>query len=592
MKIKNVGAIILILTSLLLTSSGFAGEIIREFNFPESDLRITTKDGYHLVSLAGCEYYTYTPGEPIVPYKNINLLIPPTAEITSIEVLEEERAEIPGAYLLYPAQRPRPISYTGPIEFILPDEAIYNSSNEYPGKLYEILPSGNKSGFRIGGFFLYPLQYLPAAQKLVLVTKLRLRIIYTENIYEEWPLTENQRELFKEDIRHLVINPEDLERFSPRVRYSENPDIDYIILTSANLRSRFAPLVHWLRKTGIWADTFSTNWVYSNYSGRDNAEKIRNFIRDYFTNHGTKYVLLAGDVSIIPKRGTYGEVGSDIDSFIPCDLYYFDLQYSWDGNQNNVFGDPWTISGRLDTVDLYYDVYGGRWPVETQAEVDTLIQKYFRYVKTPDTLYQKRLLLPAGHLWDNYNHMLSQESIAALSPTGWTDRVIDFEQQGSRYGVRDSLNTGFGFAHLVGHGNETGVYYNAGYMYSYNDPQTQTNFNKLAVVNSIACYPGCFDWNSDDCLAEKMVLARGSAIATIMNSRYGWGWPPICGPSERLDISFYRVLFDRDSIRLANCHQPSKEVFRNWATTYNSYRWCYYELNLFGEPSMMMWKDN
>ncbi|MDW7987659.1 MAG: C25 family cysteine peptidase [candidate division WOR-3 bacterium] len=576
---------------------GFAGELVKEFYFPLSSLQITEKTGYHLVSLKGCESYINEPGAPVVPYKSVGVLIPPTAEITSIEVLEIERREIEGRYLLYPAQPPRPISYSGPLEFFTPNFEIYNSSSEYPGKTYEIIPSGRKSGFRIGGVFIYPLQYIPQEAKLILTTRLKLRIIYTENIYDEWELTESQRETFKEEVRRLVINPEDVMRFAPRVRASENTSIDYIILTSGSLTSRFVPLMMWLRKIGIWADTFSTSWVYSNYSGRDNQEKIRNFIQDYFTTRGTKYVLLGGDISIIPQRGVYSIVNSlppRIDSFIPCDLYYFDLDWSWDGNQNNIFGDTWTISGRKDTVDLYCDVYGGRWPIENQAEIDSLIQKYFRYVKTPDTLYQKRLLLPAAFLWENYNHVQSQDSIANLSPADWTDRIIDMGQNPSwRNAVRDSLNSGFGLVHLVGHGNNHGVYITSGVngaMYYRTDPATQSNFNKLAVVNSIACYPGNFEVN--DCLAEEMLKARGSAIAVIMNSRYGWGTPPLIGPSELLDIRFYEHLFSRDSIRIASCHQSSKECYRNQAINQQWWRWCYYELNLLGEPSMMIWKDN
>ncbi len=51
----------------------------------------------------------------------------------------------------------------------------------------------------------------------------------------------------------------------------------------------------------------------------------------------------------------YVNLGRTTD-YIPSDLYFADLQWSYDGNRNNVFGE-YSFNG--DTVDLYYDVYLG-----------------------------------------------------------------------------------------------------------------------------------------------------------------------------------------------------------------------------------------
>ncbi len=61
-------------------------------------------------------------------------------------------------------------------------------------------------------------------------------------------------------------------------------------------------------------------------------------------------------------------------------------------------------------------------------------------------------------------------------------------------------------------------------------------------------------------------------------------------------VRFYDHFFTRDSVRFSPCHQSSKEIYRNRAfpSPYLDsavWRWCYYELTLFGEPSMLMWKD-
>lgn len=582
MKQYKVAGILML--SLTILSIGHAGSVIREFNFPKYNLNIERAGEYSIIHLNGCDAYTQEIGNPMLPIASVNLLIPATAEITNIEILDVQQNELSGDYVIYPVQEPKPISYQGAVSRVEPNQAVYNSAKLYPSNISEIVPSGCKSGFRIGSVLLYPVQYLPNDKKLMLNEKITVRIDYEENRYEPVMLTESQKELFKYDVQSLVVNPEDINVFAPPIRVSEPTNIDYVILTSTALEARFTPVLNWLKKTGFWAETRTTSWVSANYAGRDLQEKIRNFVRDYFTNYGMKYILLAGDHSIIPSRQARAVVGSYTGD-IPCDLYYLDLQWSWDGNNDNIFGEA-----SVDTVDLYYDLYGGRWPVETTAELDTLIRKFFTYVKSPNIGYQKRMLLPAATLWSGYNHLQSQDSIANMSPAGWTDRVIDMASDDAwRYATRDSLNTGFGYTHLVGHGNDNGVYI-GGPMYYYTDPATQTNYDKLTIANSIACYPGNFETN--DCLAEKMMLARGSAIAVMMNSRYGWGQPPSLGPSERQDMRFFDYLLNKDSVRIARCHQASKEAYRSYAYSQQVWRWCHYELNLFGEPQMMMWKDN
>jgi hypothetical protein len=571
----------------------FGSNIVKNFTFSKNDLRIQKQDGYDLLEMKNFNYPTEE-GKPSLPYYSISVLIPPTAEIKEVKIIDYEKISIPGEYLLYPTQRPMPVSQHTPIQFVPPDEEIYSLTTEYPKNRLNTIKSGCKSGFRIAGIFLYPLSYIPKERKLFLYKRLKLRIEFEEGIYPLQNLTISQKSLFSQDVRSLVINPEDINRFSPPIHQTDDPSIDYIIITSTGLKGNFVPLVNWLRKTGFWADTISTTRINTNYTGRDLQEKMRNFIKDYFNTQGLKYVLLAGDNSIVPSRGCYSRVPSSppsVDSFIPCDLYYFDcLEWSWDGNQNNIFGDTFIISGRTDTVDLYYDVYGARWSVQTGAEVDTMIRKLMTYTKNPDTLYQKRMLLPAAFLWSGYNHQQSQDTIANLSPAGWSDRVIN---QGTndalRWQVRDSLNTGFGFSHLVAHGNDLATWINTQPQYHRNDPATQTNYNTLTIANSNACYSGNFEYS--DCLAEEMMKARGSAIGVMMNSRYGWGLPPWIGPSELLDIRFYQYFFTHDSIRIAHSHQSSKEYYRNSAISQQVWRWCYYELNLLGEPSMIMWKD-
>ncbi len=530
MKVKNI----LIIFILFFVNLIFAGHIIKEFSFEKIDFKKI--DNYDWINLEGCDAHLEEVGKPIIPFKNINILIPPSAEISSIEILELEKKELPGNYYLYPAQMPRPISeYDKEYPFII-DREFYETKEEYPKEIYKIISSGNKSGFRIGGIFIFPLHYIPKERKLILYSKIKIKINYEEGKYDIIRLTKSQRDLFAQDLKYLVINPEDIDRFSPPLRISDNPDIDYVILTDTNLVSAFIPLRNWLRKTGLWAEIRTTQWVNNNYSGRDLPEKIRNFIKNYFHTQGLKYVLLGGDGDynnpIVPTRQAGPLTVSGYTRFIACDLYYADLDWSWDGNNDNLFGQL-----KFDTVDLYHDIYIGRIPVENTNHINNFINKLFRYLKTPDTTYQKKLLLPAAFLFSGYNHMQSQDSIENLSPSDWIVRKIDQGTNDARtYEVRDSINQKFHFVHLVAHGNYAASWISSQPQYHRNYTGQQTNTNALCIINAISCMPGAFDSAvSPSCLAESALNAPNAAIGVIMNTRFGFGQPPAMGPSERLD---------------------------------------------------------
>jgi len=169
MRVKNIFVILFFISFI------FAGNIIKEFSFGRIDSKKI--DNYDLINLEGCNARLEEVGKPIIPFKDISILIPPSAEISSIEILELERKEIPGNYYLYPAQMPRPIGvdYDKEYPFII-DQEFYETEEEYPKELYRIIPSGCKSGVRVGGMFLFPLHYIPKERKSILYSKIKIKI--------------------------------------------------------------------------------------------------------------------------------------------------------------------------------------------------------------------------------------------------------------------------------------------------------------------------------------------------------------------------------------------------------------------------------
>lgn len=561
-----------------------AGFVTKSLTFKPFELLIVKANGFDVPQLIN--YGTITEiGKPMLPVAIFNVLVPASAEVTKIEVIRTEKLELPGQYKIHPCQPPRPISSKAPMELVGPDEKLYNTNEFYPKELVDFSYTGTKSGYRIGGFAVYPLQYNPVTGKLVFYTKLVLRITYEEGKVKPLSLTTSQRELFGEDVKALVINPEDIFNFAPPLRVSDNPDVDYVIITGNSFVTNFEPLALKRTKKGLKTEIKSVDWIIANYPGRDTQEKIRKFIIDYFTNHGLKYVLLAGDNTIVPARRARAVVGSTTGN-IPCDLYYSDLQWSWDSNNNNIFGEM-----GIDTVDLLADVYVGRASIDNATQVTTFLNKTSVYESNPDLSYLKKMLLPSVMLWSssNYHGRVVNQQIAAITPIGFEDdSIINPTNTAPMF---NAINNGYHFCHPAAHGDDYGLYSEAGQtIYNTTTAASQTNGNKVLIMNSIACYPGNFEVS--DCLAEELMNnPSGGCVAVIMNSRYGWGTPPSLGPSELLDIRFYDFFFNYDSFEIGITHSRAKDYYFYQAQTQGVWRWCVFELNLFGDPAMPMWSD-
>lgn len=569
---------ILFLLPLLLV----AGTITQTFTFSPSEVKFTKVNGYDLPHLRGY-VSTAQPGEPVIPQAIFTFLVPANATVTDVEVVSSTAAELPGSYRIHPAQTPRTLSDRREYPFVPPDDRIYTSSIPYPGKIAEFNYTGTKTGYRLCAVNVFPLQYIPATGRLTLYTSLTLKVTYAEGSYDAIPLTQRQLDMAAAEVRSLVCNPEALKAFAPPVRASDPTDAEYVVISSDSYIPTLQPLIDWHCRKGYTAVAKTVAWITATYPGYDNAEKIRNFIIDYYRNHGTIFVLLAGSTSLIPSRQGYSNVGGTVGN-VPADLYYGDLQWSWDGNGNHVYGE---MNG--DTVDFYYDVYVGRAPIASVANAQTLVNKVFGYERAPNTAYIKKCYLPWVNLFTGYTGEPVSDSIANITPADWTDTKA---YAPSTSAFQNAINTGYGYCHAAAHGDANGFYTDMGIaIYTTTQAGAQTNgMDKLNIMNSIACISGNFE--SQTSLSVTLANnANGGTAANILNSREGWGTPPSMGPSEKFGVRFYDFLILRDSWTVGQAMCRSKDFYASLPQSQEVWRWCYYDVNLLGDPGMPLWTD-
>ncbi len=569
---------------LVIVAISFAGTITKTFQYSESNLIFNRSDNYVIPTIPG-QLTTEEVGSPCLPMATYQVLVPASANVTSIIIENSEQVDLPGVYNVMPVTEPQPLSVSDNKLKFHPNTDVYSMTTAYPGKLVDFSATGSKSGYRICGFSLYPLQYIPSEGKLTLYKNITVKISYEENVVQPISLTNMQKDIFEREIRTMVINPQDIPFFAPQERRPPN-QVNYLLITTDAFVSYFQPLVDWRTKQGFKGEILTVNTISSTYPGRDVAEKIRNAIIYYYQNRGLIFVVLGGDYQYVPKRGVYATCSGYTETSMPCDLYFADLTGSWDGDHDNTFGET------TDSIDFYPDVYVGRASVSSATQATTFVNKIFTFEKNPPTDYLKRILLPSVMLFSSYNWHghYANDSIAAITPAGWTDRSI--LDPTTTTPIRDSLNNGFEFCCVNCHGNEVGFWTASSQLiYGTATASSQANGNKLFILNSIACLSGSFDYSSD-CLAEAMMNnPNGGAVATMQNSRDGWGMPPQLGPSEWMDVKFYDFLFNRDSFYIGIAHARSKSMFTAQGMSDVCWRWCIFELNLFGDPAMTMWQD-
>jgi hypothetical protein len=557
----------------------FAGTVSQTLRFSPADLEISYAGEYAVPSLPGCERI-WEPGQPGLPLVICRVLIPAGATATSVEVGVSEPFERQGEYRVLPAQMPRAVSANVAPEFVPGDSLVYSSDEPYPAQAALLQGTGEKAGFRIAEVLVYPVQYRPRTGRLRLRPEVTLTIAYQEQ-NPLIRLTPGQYAFAVAQLAGLVANPEDIRLFAPPVRDDRPEDLDYAVITSTQLAGSFEGLLDWYRALGLRCDVKTREWIVASYSGVDVPEQIRNFIIDYYEHYGLSHVLLAGDTQIVPCRKGRAYATPYTDD-LPADLYYADLQWSWDGDSDGIWGEYGD-----DTVDFYSDVSVGRAPVDDTLQAQSFVNKVLGYELDPAPGYLEKLLLPYTALYSFYPARLAQDSIAAFVPHG--RQVSVFTGMTTPGPIHDSIESGFGLCHVVAHGNNTGLYtMNGQPLYTVTTAGSQINGRRLPVFTSIACYSGNFEY--DECLAEALMNnPDGGAVAAIMNSRYGIAQPPGCGPAEKLDIRFYDYLFHADSGDLGRTHSAAKDYYAALARSGGIWQWSIYELNLLGDPRMPVW---
>ena len=331
--------------------------------------------------------------------------------------------------------------------------------------------------------------------------------------------------------------------------------IDYLIITSEDFESAVQPLYIWKMQRGLVSTIVTVETISATYAGEDLAEKVRNCIIDYHSNHNTLWVVLAGSENYLPVRTVEARYvsrdGYVHSPYVSCDAYYSNLDENWnldaDGVATLIDGDDWEP-----------EVYIGRLSANSESQLSSLVSRLIQYEKNPPVGSWMKHAVFAGTFVNfdcdiNGNNVFDDGDFpefdtnrehnwikSNLLPDGWTSTLLaegeglkstdyPYDAQLNKTSLVDAINSGASMVMADAHGSSSGM---SRMIFTYDQDgdnlfdsevdnvqstwflQKYTDFDtegKLAMHFFAACQTGTFVGR--ECLTE--YIARNVGIGCI-----------------------------------------------------------------------------
>ncbi len=389
-----------------------------------------------------------------------------------------------------------------------------------------------------------------------------------------------------------------------------NNNAEYLIVTSPSLLPDLQLLADYKNKTGIVTKLETIEDILASYagSGIDDAEKLRSRLKDFHYSGG-KYLLLAGDETVLPVRYAYHydiDTLPDMKNLQLTDLYFADLEVDWDSDHDGIWGEKLT-----DLNYLTPELLVGRLPFNSSGQFSAYINKLIKYETNPgngDFAYLTRSFFFSSDRMRDFSSGGQHRQIAQAFPDYFLIDTVNGVE--SFYGgdpepanapaasLLDILSGGFNLVNIIAHGKsdafavKTANYNNwpKSYFLSSASGSNHANFadlaenNKTGLYYSLSCNIGGFDLDQPPVndpnlnITEQLLsLENRGAVAVIAYSRWGW-----VSSSYHLQKAFFDSLFAHPQLPASAAMYASK-------LSYHYYRDLNFGQNFFGDPTLKIY---
>jgi Peptidase family C25/Propeptide_C25 len=469
---------------------------------------------YVTVSLEEAASSLLDPGKPMLPVLTKVFTFPFGTKISDVDVSFSETDELALLKEVNPATEPTPVD-AKVVNEPIKDPAVYESAELYPARSYSYTAGAGLDGKEHVIYLAvqcYPVRYSPTNNILYMSDHAEIHVTYEE----------------------------------PAAPIIFSDQYDLVIISPSEFSNELQPLIDHKISMGVNTTLKTTEEIYSEYSGFDNAEKIKYFIKDAVETLGIDYVLLIGSINKLPIRTTwfYERHHEHIwNETIITDMYYADIYdvnsdfCSWDSNGNGLYGEVYEgFPGTNDTIDFYPDVNVGRLPCEKNAEVKTVVNKIIHYeTETYGQSWFKNIILVGGDTFpgEGGNEGEEQNQITEQIMSDFTP--IQLWTSDGTFNARllnKAINNGAGFIDYSGHGFEIGVATHppnsdTWVPYHTNHLLGAINGYKLPIIFFDACLTAKLDFNISEFVGYgsvnlQLFVNKFSTIASRLFPTFAW----------------------------------------------------------------------
>ena len=558
---------------------------------------------------------------PSLPYYDVTVLLAPGQELTDVQAvpLDIFTHEITGDV----AQGAALVSSEGLTA--IPTSAEAGEMN-FPATWGQSLGTTTWHGFQLAHVRLYPVR-LQKDHELKPWARAEIARNFTIEIQSRptsRTIAQRMRPRLGEDmelrvaVSDRIINPARLGSY-PRLPATnvnksvtgylptdapslDGSPVDFLIITNDELASSFQSLADYRTGQGMPTVIRTMEWISANFISEESPQAtLRSFLTEAYSRWGVRWVLLGGDVDIIPTQmifSTYypAQIGSDL----PVDLYYAGLDGNWNADGDELLAEPYhNAYAPGDDADLVPELIIGRAPVSSSAAVDVFVSKILDYERDQSgehlgrTLFMSEVLFPsaytAGMSIDDDGASYSETIVdSVLAGTGMAyDRYYEANDlwPGSiaenKTSVINALNSGsYGIVNHIGHG----YFYNMSVGAStldVKDANALVNGTNYFLLNNLNCASAAFDLHS---IMERFVTnANGGAVSAIGSSRAAF--PTTAGEYQ---LSFFQSLFEQGHMTAGGAMTASRTPFDSMTLTNSVQRWTHLALTLVGDPTLRL----
>jgi len=452
-------------------------------------------------------------GAPDLDKLTASIIIPDKARM-QVSIIGEEFTDLREIYIV-----PSKGNLTRDID---PDDIPYEYGREYetdaffPGVVTELRKPHIIRDVRGQVVVIYPFRYNPVQKTLRVYTRLLVEVkVVGQDGENMMMIRQDDRKKDRSFEGIYERNFLNYRQYKDASRYSPlEDDGNMLIISYGSFIADMQEFVNWKNSSGIPTEIVNVSSIGST------SAAIKAYVANYYNTNGLTFLLLVGDAAQVPPS-SIGSVVSDNDY------------------------------GYIAGSDHYPDIFVGRFSAETNAHVQTQVQRTLDYEKEPGTVsgsFGRSMCIASDQgPGDDGEYDWQHQRNIRTDYMGFTYSYGAELYDGSQGGqdatgnpnstmVSNEINTGIGIISYTGHGSNTSWgttgFNNTGVI-------GLTNNDKLPFILSVACVNGNFV--SLTCFAEAWLRATyngqpSGAIATIMSTiNQSWN-PPMCGQDEMVDI--------------------------------------------------------